>query len=88
MAKKFNKKGEMVEVADETAAPVAEAAAIEDSAPELYSFEEWYAQRSDKIPAHHHKEILKADFKGRKVPELASMDEFDAALKKYGVKLD
>lgn len=50
-------------------------------------FEVWYSIRSGKIPAQHHKEIIKADFKGRKIPALATMAEFDSALKKYGLKL-
>ena len=50
-------------------------------------FDGWYAKRSGQIPAVHKKEILKADFKGRKVPMVATMAEFDEALKKYGVKL-
>ncbi len=50
-------------------------------------FDVWYALRKSKIPSNHHKEIIKADFKGRKVPAMATMAEFDEALKKYGVKL-
>lgn len=50
-------------------------------------FESWYALRKDSIPAIHKKEIIKADFKGRKVPMQSSIAEFDLALKKYGVKL-
>ena len=51
-------------------------------------FEAWYGQREKLIPAHHRKEVIKADFKGRKVPELATMEEFDQALKLYGVELN
>lgn len=54
---------------------------------ELVSFDEWYSLREKQIPRHHHKEILKADFKGQKMPEKATMDQFDSALIKYGVKL-
>lgn len=50
-------------------------------------FDSWYASRSGVIPAVHKKEILLADFKGRKVPMVATMAEFDLALKKYGVEL-
>jgi hypothetical protein len=50
-------------------------------------FDGWYAARRHSIPAIHKKEILHADFKGRKVPMVATMAEFDEALKKYGVKL-
>lgn len=59
------------------------------SAPEEHKvdFDAWYALRRDKIPAHHHKEIIKADFAGRKVPNFATIAEFDMALEKYGIKL-
>lgn len=50
-------------------------------------FDGWWALRSGVIPAVHKKEIIKADFKGRKVPMVATIAEFDEALKKYGVKL-
>lgn len=50
-------------------------------------FDAWYALRQSKIPAHHHKEIIKADFVGRKVPLVATIAEFDMALKKYGLPL-
>ena len=51
-------------------------------------FDSWFAQRSAKIPAQHHREILKADFKARGVGEEATMAEYDNALNKYGIKLD
>jgi hypothetical protein len=56
-------------------------------AEDKVSFDLWYGARSKRIPSHHYKEILKADFKARMVPTLATMAEFDAALSKYGVKL-
>jgi hypothetical protein len=77
MAKKRN---ENLEAAVEEAAPKAEQ-------EELMDFEAWYALRESAIPGHHHKEILKADFNARKVPAMATAEEFDNALKKYGVKL-
>ena len=57
------------------------------AAVELLSFEEWFALREKSIPSHHHREILKADFKGQKVPDKATADQFDSALARYGVKL-
>jgi hypothetical protein len=54
---------------------------------EMISFEEWYSLRKTLIPAHHHQEILVADFKGQKVPMVNTMAKFDEALNKYGVKL-
>jgi len=77
----------------ELAADEAEAAPEEvvDVAPEAeepkMQFDGWYALRSSVIPAIHKKEILKADFKGRKVSMVSTMAEFDEALKKYGVAL-
>lgn len=50
-------------------------------------FDGWHAARALAIPAVHKKEILKADFIGRQVPMVATMAEFDEALKMYGVKL-
>ena len=52
--------------------------------PEV-DFETWWVLRSGRIPAHHHKEIVKADFKGRGLGHKASMAEYDAALKAYGL---
>lgn len=82
---------EEIEVADEQPAAevVAEPAApVEEIVEEpKVDFDGWYGARASKIPGHHHKEILKADFKGRKMPVMATMAEFDAALKKYGVSL-
>ena len=77
----------------ELATDEAEAAPEEvvDVAPEAeepkMQFDGWYALRSSVIPAIHKKEILKADFKGRKVSMVSTMAEFDEALKKYGVAL-
>lgn len=50
-------------------------------------FDGWYALRSAAIPAIHKKEIIKADFKGRKVPMMGTIAEFDEALRMYGIKL-
>lgn len=50
-------------------------------------FEEWYAIRKALIPGQHHKEILKADFKGRGLGLCETIRSFDEALNKYGVKL-
>lgn len=69
---------EMVE-ADEAAPQVVEAIKVE--------FDGWWAARSSVIPAVHKKEIIKADFKGRKVSMVSTMADFDEALKQYGVKL-
>jgi len=58
-----------------------------DDAPKV-DFDTWYVLRKDKIPTHHHKEIIKADFTARKLPKMCTIEQFDNALKKYGLKLD
>jgi len=50
-------------------------------------FDVWYAMRVTKIPAQHHKEILKADFTGRGLKDFDTVENFDKALRKYGVSL-
>jgi hypothetical protein len=53
----------------------------------LVEFDEWWAQRMHRIPSIHRKEIIKADFRGRKVVGLQTMEIFDAALEQYGILL-
>lgn len=55
--------------------------------PKRVDFDAWYAMRAARIPKHHHKEIIKADFKARGLQQQESVKDFDAALEKYGVKL-
>ena len=57
-----------------------------DTVPKM-KFEAWHAYREKLIPKHHYKEILKADFKAQGVKDLATIAEFDRALKRYGVTL-
>lgn len=54
---------------------------------EKLDFDAWHVMREAQIPRAHHKEIIKADFKGRGLSQVESASAFDAALKKYGVKL-
>jgi len=56
-------------------------------ADKVVSFDSWYHQRSTKIPKQHLKEIIKADFTSRGLDKEATMEEYDKALKLYGVKL-
>lgn len=56
--------------------------------PQKIDFDTWFIVRSKQIPAHHHKEIIKADFKARNLPTICTMDQFDGALEKYGLKLN
>jgi hypothetical protein len=51
------------------------------------SFDSWYHQRKQKIAKCHMKEIIWADFKARGMKDKQTMEEFDKALKLYGVKL-
>lgn len=65
----------------------------EDSTPKIpeetrVTFDSWYHLRKDKIASCHLKEIIAADFKARKVPNEATIAEFDKALELYGVKLN
>lgn len=88
MSKKNRQAKEMeLETIEEVAAPAEEAKVEEKVEVPKIEFDGWWALRSPKIPAIHKKEIVKADFKGRKVPMVATIKEFDAALLKYGVKL-
>ena len=54
---------------------------------EKLDFDAWHCMREEQIPKAHHKEIIKADFKGRGLGQHESLEDFDAALAKYGVKL-
>jgi hypothetical protein len=51
------------------------------------SFDSWYKQRSDIIPKMHIKEIILADFKARGLSKIETLDDFDKALKLYGVEI-
>jgi hypothetical protein len=72
----------------EQSIPADNAAAVEQetAAPKL-DFDAWYAMRGHRIPKHHHKEILKADFEARGLNQCESLEDFDSALNQYGVKL-
>jgi hypothetical protein len=54
---------------------------------EKISFDIWWMMNSAKIPKLHRKEVVKADFKGRKLTDMEYKSTFDEALVKYGVKL-
>jgi len=74
----------------EQAKPVAEARVEQmvavDEKPKV-DFDGWFAMRGPKIPKHHHKEILRADFSARGLGQSESLEDFDSALNQYGVKL-
>lgn len=63
------------------------ASVVEVPKEPLVEFDAWYASRASRIPSQHHKEILWADFKARGLKKMALMNEYDEALKKYGVQL-
>lgn len=86
MGKKNRQAREMQLAAPASAEEAAQALNEKAQEPKV-DFESWYALRSKVIPAVHKKEILKADFKARKVAMQSTMAEFDEALKKYGVEL-
>lgn len=50
-------------------------------------FNVWYAMREKSIPAHHMKEIIWADFKGRGLSARETVAAYDLALASYGIKL-
>jgi hypothetical protein len=82
-----------MEVNEEATAPAeqpAEMSAVEEAAapaPEKIEFEQWWAMRKNRIPAMHHREVVWADFKGRGMNVVETAEAFDAALKKYGIKI-
>lgn len=49
------------------------------------SFDSWHHQRAHKIPKMHVKEIILADFKARGLGLSETMEDYDNALKLYGV---
>lgn len=51
------------------------------------TFDVWYGGRQADIPAHHRKEVIKADFRARGLEGLKTRKEWDQALEAYGVKL-
>jgi hypothetical protein len=55
--------------------------------PQKVDFIVWWALNEKKIPSHHHKEIIKADFKARGLSDMESMEDFSEALKKYGLDI-
>ena len=67
---------------------IAESQAIpEVELPVKISFDEWWIMRAGQIPRQHKKEIVKADFMGRKLSDKEEVNVFDAALVKYGIIL-
>lgn len=65
-----------------------EPVAQEEPKEELLEFDSWWVMRRDSIPAMHSKEIVKADFRGRGLSQMETLEKFDWALEKYGIKLN
>jgi hypothetical protein len=53
----------------------------------LVHFESWFHQRKNIIPGIHKKEVIQADFKSRGLGAEATMEQFDRALKLYGIRI-
>jgi hypothetical protein len=53
----------------------------------LVEFEVWWATTAKKIPIHHRKEIVKADFMARGLSLREPAVVFNKALEQYGLKL-
>lgn len=62
-----------------------EEAVAKGAMPDLIEFDIWWVMKSDAIPKHHMKEVIKADFKGRGLSNLETVETFDKALKAYGL---
>lgn len=60
---------------------------MKSAAHKKVKFDVWFSQRKDLIPAIHKKEILAADFMARGLDSEATMEQFDRALKLYGVSI-
>lgn len=58
-----------------------------DKKDEKVSFDTWWMMRSKKIPQSHRKEVIRADFKGRKLTDKELVADWDKALKAYGLEL-
>lgn len=74
----------------EQSLPVQNQPAAEEAAPmpeqEIFEFDVWWVLRQAKIPAHHMKEVIKADMRARGVSDKETLECFDKALKDYGIK--
>lgn len=72
---------------EEALKKASEQESVEGEQPKDMLFDAWYAMRAQAIPSKHMKEILRADFAGRGLSNKETVEKFDMALEKYGVKL-
>jgi hypothetical protein len=61
--------------------------AAEAPKPSKVDFDAWWAMREKKVPTQHLKEIVLADFQARQLSLKETLQTYDEALRKYGVKL-
>lgn len=59
----------------------------EEAPVPMVDFAVWFVMRERRIPSNHHKEIIWADFKARGLEAKATVEDYDAALALYGIKL-
>jgi hypothetical protein len=67
--------------------PAAKVVAQVAPQPAKVDFDAWWAMNEKKIPVQHRKEIIIADFRARGLSLKESLQSYNDALKKYGVKL-
>lgn len=61
---------------------------VEDSKVEVVNFDHWWASRSSTVKlAPHMKEIVHADFKGRGLEQLNTMEKWDWAARQFGLNI-
>lgn len=75
------KKSEVIEIM------IVEKPIIIEQKVETISFDAWWSMRTKLIPKNHTKEVIMVDFKARGLKLLETIENFDAALVKYGIKV-
>lgn len=55
--------------------------------PMKVDFDAWWAMVEKKIPEHHRKEVIQADFRARGLSPRESLKAYHEGLEKYGLKL-
>lgn len=68
-------------------APAQQPAAPASTSPTV-DFDAWWALTEKKIPQHHRKEIIQADFRARGMSQRETLQSYNEALGKYGLKLN
>jgi hypothetical protein len=87
MSKKYKKqqKTEQIPVIEPIMETSISTSPIVEEIP-LIEFDGWWAMRMNQIPTQHHKEIIKADFKAQGLSKKETVETYDAALRRYGIK--